>query len=62
MKELKCSDMGNKCDFVAKGMFNFTTKMKLKKHGMKTHPDMMKNMTDEQKMAMGTKMDELLAK
>lgn len=62
MKELKCSDLGNKCDFVAKGLFNFSTKMKMKRHGMKAHGEMMQGMTEEQKMEMKEKMDELLSK
>lgn len=62
MKELKCRDLGNNCNFVAKGLFNFSTKMKMKTHGMKIHGEMMKDMTEGQEMQMGKKMDELLSK
>ena len=62
MKTLKCAEVaGVTCDYEAKGETDAEVKGKLQSHGASAHADAMKAMTDEQKAAMGTKMDGLLA-
>lgn len=62
MKELKCSDLGMKCDFVAKSFFKMFAKGKMKSHVKKVHEKEMAAMKDDQKAAMDEKMDALLSK
>ncbi len=62
MKTLKCADVaGIACDFEATGETDAEAKAKLQEHGMSAHAEMMAGLTDEQKAAMGTKIDGLLA-
>ena len=61
MKELKCRDLGMKCDFVAKGDNSANVKKQMNAHGKKVHGDEMKNMTEKQMKDMEKKMDKLLA-
>lgn len=71
MRELKCRDLGMKCDFVAKGDNSANVKKQMMNHGKKVHgsasnrhdsgePDMMK-MDKKQMEDMEKKMDKLLA-
>jgi predicted small metal-binding protein len=62
MKTLKCADVaGIACDFVATGETDAEVKAKLAEHGASAHADMMNGMTEEQKAAMATKIDGMLA-
>ena len=61
MKELKCRDLGLKCDFVAKGDNSANVKKQMMGHGVKIHGEIMKNMTEKQTGDMDKKMDKLLA-
>ena len=61
MKELKCSDLGMKCDFVAKGGTSADIKREMAAHSMKVHGHEMAKMTKVQMAAMDKKMDKLLS-
>ncbi len=61
MKELKCRDLGMKCDFVAKGDNSANVKKQMIAHGKKVHEDDMKKMDKKQMKDMEKKMDKLLA-
>lgn len=62
MKKIKCSDLGSAdCHFEATGETNEEVKQKLWQHAQEAHPDMLKDITDEQKEGMNKKIDALLA-
>ena len=61
MKTLNCKDVSGMCDFVAEGETNEEVKQKLADHGKEAHPEEMSKMTEEEKMKMDKKEDELLA-
>ncbi len=60
MKTLNCKDVSGMCDFVATGETNEEVKKKLAEHGMEVHPEELNKMTEEEKMKMEKKEDELL--
>ncbi len=60
--KINCRDMGMPaCAFVAVGKTAEETKRKLTEHGMKSHADKLKGMSEAEKQAMARRMDELLA-
>ena len=61
MKEMKCRDLGMKCDFVAKGDNSANVKKQMMAHGKKVHNEEMMKMSEEQMKDMDKKMDKLLA-
>jgi len=61
MKTLKCSEVaGIDCDFTATGETDAEVTQKLQEHGESAHADMMSALTEEQKTAMGLKINQLL--
>lgn len=61
MKTLKCRDVSGMCDSVATGETNEEVKQRLAEHGMEAHAEELSKMTEEEKMEMARKEDELLA-
>ena len=60
MKIFRCSDMGNKCRFVAKGRTVASIKKKVMVHVKKVHKAMLMKMTAAQKKAMMRKISKVI--
>ena len=63
MKKLSCKDIGGEgCNFVATGETNKEVIDKMFAHAARAHKDILVKMSESEKRAMMTKMNELLSK